>query len=102
VTSVRARHLVAALAVVAAIGIGGCGASVDPSHLIGNAAKLTAKITQMTQAYLHHWCPHAFENNAKHLTQREARGCLQRAKNDYLGILHKSGYDPSKIVAGGG
>jgi hypothetical protein len=96
----RIRSAAAALAVALALALGGCGVSAE--HVLGNAAKLTNKITQLSQRLLTDWCPPAFTDNARHLTPHKARSCLTQAKNSYLGILHRNGYDPKKIVNGGG
>jgi hypothetical protein len=95
------RRPVVATLVAGTLAIAGCaGVPTSPKQVLEQSAKVSAAIAQLTQGILGKWCPPAFHAAGQHLTHREAVGCLTRAKNDYLGILHKAGFDPSKVVNG--
>jgi hypothetical protein len=97
----RQPSVIAALLCCAAIVLAGCGVPTSPDQAIGDAAKVSGEVARMTKNVLGHWCPQAFRDDAKHLTHAEAKRCLSLAKDDYLGILHKAGFDPAKVVNGG-
>jgi len=96
------QRIAAALSAgVLALALTGClGVPTNPKEAIGAAAKVSGEIAHMTRSVLGHWCPQAFHDNGRHLTHREAVGCLMRAKNNYLGILRGAGFNPNQIVNG--
>ena len=83
-----------------ALALAGCGSPITPATLIGNAAKLGAAIASATQGYLRAWCPNAFEHGGRHLTHQQAQRCLRQARDSYLHLLKRNGYDPANIAGG--
>lgn len=89
-------------AVLAAAALGGCGASGsgDVKQAVGDAARAAQAVTQLSQTAVRSWCPAAVAGNGRQLTQAQARDCLRRAWNGWLGELKRNGYDPRKIAQG--
>ena len=89
-------------AVLAAAALGGCGASGsgDVNQAVGDAARAAQAVTQLSQKAVRSWCPVAVAGDGRQLTQAQARDCLRRAWNGWLGELKRNGYDPRKIAQG--
>jgi hypothetical protein len=89
-------------AVLAAAALGGCGASAsgDVSQAVGDAARAAQAVTQLSKQAMQSWCPAAVAGDGRQLTQAQARDCLRRAWNGWLGELKRNGYDPNKVGEG--
>jgi hypothetical protein len=89
-------------AVLAAVALGGCGASGsgDVNQAVGDAARAAQAVTQLSKQAMRSWCPAAVAGDGRQLTQAQARDCLRRAWNGWLGELERNGYDPREIAQG--
>jgi hypothetical protein len=98
-----ARKRGAALGVVlVALALGGCGTSTssEVSQAVGDAAHVAHAVTQLSEKAMRSWCPAAVAGDGRELTQTQARRCLRRAWNGWLGELKRNGYDPNKVGEG--
>ena len=88
--------------VLAALALGGCGAPSlgDVHEAVGGAAHAAQAVTQLSQQLMRSWCPQAVAEGGRKLTEGQARGCLQRAWQDWLRELRRNGYDPGKVGGG--
>jgi hypothetical protein len=85
-----------------ALAIGGCGASTsnEVNQVVGETAHVAHAVTQLSEKAMRSWCPAAVTDDGQQLTQAEARECLRRAWNGWLGELKRNGYDPNKVGEG--
>ena len=89
-------------AVLVAAALGGCGVSTssDVNQAVGDAAHAAQAVTQLSEKAMRSWCPAAVAGDGRGLSQAQARDCLRRAWNGWLGELKRNGYDPSKVARG--
>jgi hypothetical protein len=89
-------------AMLAAAALGGCGppGSGDVNQAVGDAARAAQAVTQLSQKAVRSWCPAAVAGDGRQLTQAQARDCLRRAWNGWLGELKRNGYDARAIAQG--
>ena len=95
----RSRTLGALLAAAALSGCGVSGSS-DVHQAASDAAHAAQTVTQLSQKAMRSWYPAAVAGNGRQLSQAQARDCLRRAWNEWLGELKRNGYDPNKVAQG--
>jgi len=84
--------------VLAALALAGCGTPwADVNRAVGEAGHAAGAVTRLSQNAVRSWCPQAGVNGGRDLTQTQARACLQRAWQGWLGELRRNGYNPSQV-----
>ena len=85
-----------------AVALGGCSASTssEVNQVVGDTAHVAHAVTQLSEKAMRSWCPAAVGDDGQRLTQAQARECLRRAWNGWLGELKRNGYDPNKVGEG--
>ena len=88
--------------VLVTVALGGCGASTssEVNQAVGDAAHVAHAVTQLSENALRSWCPAVVAADGRRLTQAQARGCLRRVWNGWLGGLKRNGYDPNQVGEG--
>ena len=96
----RGRRMLGA--VLAAAALGGCGVSATgtSTRRWGTRPVRRKRVTQLSEHAMRSWCPAAVAGDGRQLTQAQARDCLRRAWNGWLGELERNGYDPNKVGEG--
>jgi hypothetical protein len=98
----RAQRSAALWLVLLAVAIGGCGTSTssEVNQAVGEADHVARAVTQLSEKAMRSWCPAAVAADGRRLTQTQARECLRRAWNRWLGELKRNGYDPNNVGEG--
>ena len=88
--------------VLVASALGACGTSTssEVNQAVGAAAHVAHAVTQLSENAMRSWCPAAVADDRRRLTQTQARECLLRAWNGWLGELKRNGYDPNQVGEG--
>ncbi|HEY2595273.1 MAG TPA: hypothetical protein VGK33_15380 [Chloroflexota bacterium] len=88
--------------VLVTVALGACGTSTssEVNQAVGDAGHVAHAVTQLSENAMRSWCPAAVADNGRRLTQTQARGCLRRVWNGWLGELKRNGYDPNKVGEG--
>lgn len=99
---VRRKRIAALGLVLAALALGACGTSTssEVNQAVGEAAHVAHAVTQLSEKAMRSWCLAAVADDGRRLTQTQARECLHRAWNGWLGELKRNGYDPNKVGEG--
>ena len=84
---------------LAALALGGCGAG-EVNEAVRDASQAAHAVTRLSEKAMRSWCPAAVCNGGRRLSRAQARDCLRRASNGWLGELKRNGYDPRKIAQG--
>jgi hypothetical protein len=101
---IRAAALFLVIGAIGIFGVRACATVVLPSTPRGALKDLGVAgrtIIDATHRLERHLCPRAFNAGGRQLTRRQARACIAKVWNGYIGALKSGGYAPERIAVGG-